>query len=151
MQQHARRRGDAGRGEHDLRQLLVHGDGAAKIAAAGVFHTGQVQRSLQLAVFALLAVQGKKCDVRQPAQLDDVRPDQGTAARLPDAAQLMQIRGLLADAPVQILLRLVEYRAAGAEIALEAKKQIHQQHPMASAAQRTRSVRTAGDGNIPLV
>ena len=68
-----------------------------------------------------------------------------------EAGKRLIARGLLADAPVQILLRLVEYRAAGAEIALEAKKQIHQQHPMASAAQRTRSVRTAGDGNIPLV
>ena len=78
----ARRCGDPGLFKHHLGQLLVHGKGAADVAAAGILHAAQIQISLQPAVFALRAVERQKDEIRSPADFQDAGTEEPDAAAL---------------------------------------------------------------------
>ena len=52
--------GHTGGSQHDLRQVLIHGQRARQVAAAGVRHAHEVEERLHCAVFALAAVQRQK-------------------------------------------------------------------------------------------
>ena len=143
LDEHPRRGLDAQRRDDALGQVLVHGDGAAEVAAAGIGDAEQVERRLHAAVLAGAAVQGQKHDVRHGAYLEHVCAEQARAAELALRAHALQIRRALIDVRAAEGRRVVKDRSDVAAIVLKAEKHIQQHDLVAALLERSGNFRAA--------
>ncbi len=93
------RGGDVGR-DDALGQVLVHGDGAAEVARAGVGDAEQVERRLHPSVLAAGAVERDEHDVRHGADAQNVLAEDIFALVLPARADGVEIRLLTGDGEI---------------------------------------------------
>ena len=150
LDEHPRRGLDAERRDNALGQVLVHGDGAAEVAAASIGDAEQVERRLHAAVLAGAAVQGQKHDVRHGAHLEHMLTEQTRTAELALRAHALQIRRALVDVRAAEGRRVVKDRGNVAGIVLKAEKHIQQHDLVAALLERTGNFRAARDRDVAL-
>ena len=134
--------------EHVLADFLIHGKGAAQIAAARIGHAVHIQRRLQPAVLAVAAVQGQKGDVRRLAKFQHTGADhpltrthgtQGDEIRLrfPDGEKAVTV--LCGKESVYVLRQPIH-----------TQKRVHQRHTVSAHTQSTCHARTGAGRHITL-
>ena len=134
-----------------LGQILIHGNGAAQIPAAGVGNAQQIEGCLHAAVLAAGAVQREEDNIRHAAHGQHVPAEHAVALIAAAAAHLFQIR--LAHGNGIIAAEAVLHREnilKGAFIVLQPQKHIHQNGLMTACTQRTANLGSAGERNVAL-
>ena len=119
-------------GYQPLGEVLVHGDGGAQAARAGVGRSQKVQSGLDAAVLAAGAVEGQIDHVRPGAHLQNAVADGGGAG--PAGPQLLQVGGL----PGHPLVRVGNgghIEIVPIQRPIQAVEQVHQRHLMAPVPQ----------------
>ena len=150
LDEHPRRGLDAKRCDDALGQVLIHGDGAAEVAAAGIGDAEQVERRLHAAVLSGAAVQGQKHDIRHGAHLEHVLAEQARALELALRAHGLQIRRALINARAAERRRIVKHMGDVAGIVLKTEKHIQQHDLVAALLERAGNFRAARDRDVAL-
>ena len=151
LDEHPRRGLDAQRRDDALGQVLVHGDGAAEVARAGVGDAEQVERRLHPSVLAAGAVERDEHDVRHGADAQNVLAEDIFALVLPARADGVEIRLLTGDGEIAAqAVRRVKNALRRAVIALQSQKQIHQGCLMTARAERAADACAARERHVAL-
>ena len=131
-----------------LGQVLIHGDGASKIAAAGVGDAEQVERRLNAAVFAAGAVHADEHQIRRAAKLEDAETDEASGLPFALGADFVKVGHLAADACLRDRGQLVKIALGIAVEVLDAEEHIHQNGLVAEVSKRAADQRGTGDRNV---